>query len=95
MASNTALEGIRTLAAPGFALPVALLLPFLALSRERGDALYQAIPGFLDWGHTCVYTFAALFVIFFGCASTSFEIRDRQVWSVVTKPISHGGWLLG
>lgn len=95
VASNTALEGIRTLAAPGFALPVALLLPFLALSRERGDALYQAIPGFLDWGHTCVYTFAALFVIFFGCASTSFEIRDRQVWSVVTKPISHGGWLLG
>jgi len=95
VAANTALEGIRTLAAPGFALPVALLLPFLALSRERGDALYQAIPGFLDWGHTCVYAFAALFVIFFGCASTSFEIRDRQVWSVVTKPISHGGWLLG
>jgi len=95
VASNTALEGVRTLAAPGFALPVALVLPFLALSRERGDALYQAIPGFLDWGHTCVYSFAALFVIFFGCSSTSFEIRDRQVWSVVTKPISHGGWLLG
>ena len=95
VAANTVLEGIRTLAVPGFALPVALLLPFLALSRGREDALYQAIPGFLDWGHTCVYVFAALFVIFFGCASTSFEIRDRQVWSVVTKPISHGGWLLG
>lgn len=95
VASNTALEGVRTLAAPGFALPLALLLPFLALSRERGEALYQAIPGFLDWGHTATYTCAALFVLFFGCASTAFEIRDRQVWSVVTKPISHGGWLLG
>lgn len=95
VAGNTALEGVRTLAVPGFALPVAMALPFLALSREPGEALYQAIPGFLDWGHTAVYTFAALFVIFFGCASTAFEIRDRQVWSVVTKPISHGGWLLG
>ena len=95
VASNTALEGVRTLAAPGFALPIALLLPFLALSREPGDPLLQAIPGFLDWGHTATYTFAALFVIFFGCASTSFEIRDRQVWSVVSKPISSGGWLLG
>ena len=95
VAGNTALEGVRTLALPGFALPVAMVLPFLALSRERGDALYQAIPGFLDWGHTAVYAFASLFVIFFGCASASFEIRDRQVWSVVTKPVSRGGWLLG
>lgn len=95
VASNTALEGVRSLAAPGFALPVAMLLPFLALSRERGDALYQAIPGFLDWGHTATYTCGALFVLFFGCATTAFEIRDRQVWSVVTKPISHGGWLVG
>lgn len=95
VASNTVLEGVRTLAAPGFALPVALLLPFLALSRERGEALLQAIPGFLDWGHTACYAFAALFVIFFGCATSAFEIRDRQVWSVVTKPISHGGWLVG
>lgn len=95
VASNTALEGIRTLALPGFALPIAMIVPFLALSRERGEALLQAIPGFLDWGHTAFYTMAALFVIVFGCASTAFEIRDRQVWSVVTKPISHGGWLLG
>jgi hypothetical protein len=95
VASNTALEGVRTLALPGFALPIAMIVPFLALSRERGEALLQAIPGFLDWGHTASYTMAALFVIVFGCASTAFEIRDRQVWSVVTKPISHGGWLIG
>ena len=95
VAGNTALEGIRTLALPGFALPVALLIPFLALGRQRGEALYQAIPGFLDWGHTVTYAFAALFVVFFGCATSAFEVRDRQVWSVVTKPISSPGWLLG
>jgi hypothetical protein len=95
VAGNTALEGIRTLALPGFALPVALLLPFLALSRERGEALLQAIPAFLDWGHTVAYAFAAIFVILFGCATSAFEVRDRQVWSVVTKPVSGGGWLLG
>jgi hypothetical protein len=95
VAGNTALEGIRTLALPGFALPVALLVPFLALARERNEALFQAIPGFLDWGHTVTYAFAALFVVFFGCATAAFEVRDRQVWSVVTKPVSAGGWLLG
>lgn len=95
VAGNTALEGTRTLALPGFALPVALLLPFLALSRERGEALYQAIPGFLDWGHTATYVFAAIFVLLFGCATAAFEVRDRQVWSVVTKPVSGGTWLLG
>ena len=95
VAGNTALEGIRSLALPGFALPVALLLPFLALGRERGEALYQAIPGFLDWGHTATYAFASLFVVFFGCATAAFEVRDRQVWSVVTKPVSPGGWLVG
>lgn len=95
VAANTALEGIRTLAAPGFALPISMILPGLALSREPGDPLFQTIPGFLDWGHTATYTFAALFAIFFGCASTAFEIRDRQVWSVVTKPLSAAGWLLG
>ncbi|MFM8872888.1 MAG: hypothetical protein ACKOJI_05980, partial [Phycisphaerales bacterium] len=95
VASNTVLEGVRTLAAPGFALPAAALLPMLALSRTPEDPLYQAIPGFLDWGHTAVFALAAVFVLFFGCATTAFEIRDRQVWSVVTKPVSPAGWMLG
>jgi hypothetical protein len=95
VASNTVLEGVRTLAAPGFALPAAALLPMLALARGPEDPLYQAIPGFLDWGHTAVFALAAVFVLFFGCATTAFEIRDRQVWSVVTKPVSPAGWMLG
>lgn len=95
VARTTVLEGIRTLAAPAFVVPIAVLLPLLALSRDQGQALYLAIPGFLDWGHTVVYTCAALLVIFFGCASTSFEMRDRQVWTVLTKPMSRFGWMLG
>ena len=95
VARTTVLEGVRTLAAPAFVVPIAVLLPLLALSRDQGQALYLAIPGFLDWGHTVVYTCAALLVIFFGCATTSFEMRDRQVWSVLTKPMSRFGWMLG
>jgi len=95
VASNTVIEGIRSMAAPGFALPVAMLLPVLVLSRAPQDPLYQAIPGFLDWGHTAVFAFSAVFVLFFGCATTAFEMRDRQVWSVVTKPVSPAGWMVG
>jgi hypothetical protein len=95
VASNTALEGVRSLAAPGFALPIAMVLPMLALSRGPQDPLFQAIPGFLDWGHTATFAFAAVFVLFFGCASTAGEMRDRQVWSVVTKPVSAASWMLG
>lgn len=95
VAANTAREGVRTLAAPGFALPVAMILPLLALSRGPQDSLYQAVPGFLDWGHTATFAFAAVFVLFFGCSSAAFEVRDRQVWSVVTKPVSPSSWMLG
>lgn len=95
VARTTVIEGVRTFAAPSFVLPVALLLPVLALSRDPNQALYLAVPGFLDWGHTVVYTAAALLVIFFGCATTAFEIRDRQVWTVLTKPLSRIGWLAG
>jgi hypothetical protein len=95
VARVTFIEGVRSLAAVGFAAPIAVLLPVLALSRDPDQGLYQAIPGFLDWGHTVVYTSAALLVILFGCGTTAFEIRDRQVWSVLTKPISRLGWMAG
>ncbi len=95
IARTTLQECVRSLAALGFAGPVIVLLPVLALSRDPKQGLYQAIPGFLDWGHTVVYTSAALLVLLFGCASTSFEIRDRQVWTVLTKPVSRIGWLMG
>lgn len=91
----TLLEGVRSLAAIGFAAPIVILIPFMALSRDPDQGLYQAIPGFLDWGHTVVYTSAALLAILFGCASTAFEIRDRQVWTVLTKPVSRMGWMSG
>jgi hypothetical protein len=93
--SNTVTEGVRTLAAVGLALPVALVLPMLALSRGPEDALFQAIPGFLDWGHTAVFACASVFVLFFGCMTSATEVRDRQVWSVVSKPVSAGSWMLG
>lgn len=95
VARTTSIEGIRGLVAMGFALPIAVLLPILALAREPHQGLYQAIPGFLDWGHTVVYVCAALLVILFGCATTAFEIRDRQVWTVLTKPVSRLEWMLG
>lgn len=95
VARTSVLEGVRSWAAPAFAFPIALLIPMLALSRDPGQALYLAIPGFLDWGHTVIYTSAALLVVFFGCATTAFEMRDRQVWTVLTKPISRVGWLAG
>lgn len=95
VARTTVMEGVRSMAAVGFAAPVVIFLPILALSREPTQGLYQAIPGFLDWGHTVVYASAALLVIIFGCATTAFEIRDRQVWTVLTKPVSRLGWMLG
>jgi hypothetical protein len=95
VARTTVLEGVRSFAAIGFAAPVAIFLPILALSRDPDQGLYQAIPGFLDWAHTVVYASAALLVIIFGCATTAFEIRDRQVWTVLTKPVSRLGWMAG
>ena len=41
------------------------------------------------------FTVAAFLTVFLGCATVAFEIRDRQIWQVLTKPVSRIGYLLG
>ena len=38
---------------------------------------------------------AACLTLVLSCATVAFEIRDRQIWQLMTKPLGHLNYLLG
>ena len=49
----------------------------------------------MSWSLGLAFWLAALMTLLLGCSTIATEIRDRQIWQVVTKPISRLRWLVG
>jgi hypothetical protein len=57
--------------------------------------LRHRVQTFLSRSLGTTFTIAAFLTVFLGCATIAFEIRDRQIWQILTKPVSKMGYLFG
>jgi hypothetical protein len=95
IAQNVMREALRQRVPVGFIVTLLVLLPLLPLWIDSKDPLRYQIQTFIDRGTTLVYAFAACMTLLLACSSVAFEMRDRQIWHVLTKPVSRVRYVAG
>jgi hypothetical protein len=70
-------------------------LPLLPLMLDPAAPLRYRIQTFMSLSLGFTFGIAAVMTLFFSCASVAFEIRDRQIWQLMTKPVARLNYLLG
>ncbi len=89
------LEGLRQRISFGFIATMLVILPIIPLTIDVREPLRYQVQTYLSKGTTLVFLFSACLTLFLACATVSVEIRDRQIWSLLTKPLSRLNYLLG
>ncbi len=88
-------EALRTKLALGFIAAIILFIPLLAVRLDPGELLHYRIQTFLSYGVGVSYAVLTLMTLFVAAASVAFEQRDKQIFGVVTKPITRFEYLIG
>jgi len=78
-----------------FVVLILVILPLLPLGLDPESPLRFRIQTFIARSMGLSFYLAAAMTLFLACATVAFEIRDRQIWQVVAKPIGRGTYLLG
>lgn len=95
IARGVLLEATRTKLSLTFIAMLLLILPLIPLLIDPESPLRHQIQTMLSRSLGVSFTIAAFLTVFLGCATVAFEIRDKQIWQVLTKPVSRVGYLLG
>ncbi len=95
VAHTLLLEAVRQRISLGFIGTLLVILPLIPLWIDAREPLRYQVQTFLSRGTSLVFIFAAALTLFLSCATVAFEIRDRQIWHVLTKPVSRLQYLTG
>ncbi len=88
-------ESVRLRVSVFFIVVLLLLLPLIPAMVSSENALRYRIQSFISNSMGATFYLAALMTIFLSCATVSHEIRDRQIWQLMTKPVTRARYLLG
>lgn len=88
-------EATRTGIPLVFVIGLLIALPLLPFGLDPDSPLRYRIQTFISRSVGLSFYVAACMTLFLACATVAFEIRDRQIWQLVTKPVSRGAYLLG
>ncbi len=95
VAHTLLLESLRQRISIGFIGGLLVVLPLIPLWIDRREPLRYQVQTFIARGTGLVFVVAACLTLFLSCATVAFEIRDRQIWNVLTKPVSRFQYLIG
>lgn len=95
IAANVLRESLRLRIAAFFIGGLVVILPLLPLWISREDPLRYQVQTYLSQATGLTFLFAACMTVFLSAATVAFEIRDRQIWQVLTKPVARLQYLLG
>ena len=95
IAQSVLREASRTKLSLVFIVTLLIVLPLLPLLRDPEAPLRFQLQSFISWSLGCTFYITAFFTLFLSCATVAFEIRDRQIWQLMTKPVSRFNYLLG
>ncbi len=88
-------EASRTRIPLVFIVLILILLPLLPLGLDPQSPLRFQIQTFISRSLGFTFYLAACMTLFLSCATVAFEIRDRQIWQLMTKPVGRINYLLG
>ena len=95
IASNTLKQAVRMKLALVFSLLLLVLLPVMAFSVTGDGTLKGQLQTFISYGVSLVSLLLSLLTIFAAIHTTTSDITQRQVYTVLTKPIRRWEFLLG
>jgi ABC-type transport system involved in multi-copper enzyme maturation permease subunit len=72
-----------------------VVLPILPLSIDPASPLRYQIQTFISRGCGLVFSVASVMTLLLACSTVAFEMRDRQIWQLLTKPVSRAQYMLG
>ena len=88
-------EAVRQRISVAFIILLVILLPLIPLWINEDEQLRYQLQSYLSRSISITYVLLACMTLILGCASVAFEIRDRQIWQVMTKPVSRWSYLVG
>jgi len=95
IAKGLLLEASRTRLSLAFIALLLILLPLIPYWLDPASPLRHRLQTMLSRSLGMSFTIAACLTVLLACATVAFEIRDRQVWQVMTKPVHKFGYLFG
>jgi ABC-type transport system involved in multi-copper enzyme maturation permease subunit len=88
-------ESVRLRVSVSFIILLLVLLPLIPFMLGSERELAYRIQSFIQYSTAATFYLAACMTIFLACGSVAFEIRDRQIWQLLTKPLSRAQYLVG
>ena len=88
-------ESIRQRISISFIAVVLIALPLLPIFIDGASPLRYQIQTFMSRALDIAYVCSACMTLMLGCATVAFEIRDRQIWQLMTKPLDRFEYLIG
>ncbi|MEE2906476.1 MAG: hypothetical protein VX527_01450 [Planctomycetota bacterium] len=88
-------EASRTRLTLLFIILILVLLPFLPLTLDPESHLRFQLQNFMSRSLEYTFALAGVMTLLLACGTVAFEIRDRHIWHVMTKPVGHLQYLIG
>ncbi|MCH2152346.1 MAG: hypothetical protein MK089_03300 [Phycisphaerales bacterium] len=88
-------EASRTKLTLLFIIVILLMLPLLPLTLDPSAQLRFQIQTFMRGSLDYTFVLAGCMTLLLACGTVAFEIRDRHIWHVMSKPVGHFQYLLG
>ncbi len=95
IAQGVVREAIRLRVAAFFMGATLVLIPLIVVWISPDQPLRYQVQTFLARSTGLLYALVATMTLFMGCATVASDLRDRQAWQTLTKPVSRLQYLLG
>lgn len=95
IALNTIRQAIRLKIAAGFIVLLLVILPVMGLKMTGDGTLKGHIQAFVSYSLSLTALLLALLTIFAAAYTLTSDVRDKQVYTVLTKPIRRFQFILG
>jgi len=95
VARHTFAQCLRMKIAVAFIILLAVVLGTMPFVMKGDGTLAGQIRTFLSYGTSITSVLLTLVTIFVACGVVSFDVRDKQVFTVATKPIARWQYILG
>ena len=94
VARQTLAEAVRKKAAVAFLILLGVMFSMLPFAEGDGT-LTGRVQAFLAYSVAATFVLSALVTIFLSCSTIADEIRDRQIHTIVCKPIPRWQYFAG
>lgn len=95
VARNVLNEAVRMKISLVFIVVLVIALASLPSLLDPEKPLRYRVQTFLSWGTGTSFWVLAVLTLLFGCATVTFEQRDKVIWQTMTKPVAAWQYVLG